>query len=71
VDSQGKMVSKIAHSDAKSYTYEKGYCTGHPAPEIEYEEVVYDAPSVILGRIKDLEQQIQKGILALEEILNE
>ena len=39
VDSQGKMVSKIAHSDAKSYTYEKGYCTGHPAPEVEYEEV--------------------------------
>ena len=39
VDSQGKIHSKIAHSDAKSYTYEKGYCTGHPAPEVEYEEV--------------------------------
>lgn len=33
--------------------------------EIEYEEVKYDAPSVILGRIKTLEEEITKG---LEEI---
>lgn len=39
VDSQGKIHSKIAHNDARNYTYEKGYCTGHPAPEVEYEEV--------------------------------
>lgn len=39
VDSLGRMVNKKAHSDAKSYTYEKGYCSGHPAPVIEYEEV--------------------------------
>ena len=39
VDSQGKIHSEIAHSDTKSYTYEKGYCTGHPAPVVEYEEV--------------------------------
>jgi hypothetical protein len=39
VDSQGKIVNKKAHSDNKNYTYEKGYCSGHPAPVIEYEEV--------------------------------
>lgn len=39
VDSLGRMVNKKAHSDAKSYTYEKGYCSGHTAPIIEYEEV--------------------------------
>ncbi|MFT4104987.1 MAG: SpaA isopeptide-forming pilin-related protein [Lacrimispora sp.] len=45
VDSQGKIHSKTAHSDARSYLYQKGYCSGHPAPEVEYEEVpepVYD-----------------------------
>lgn len=39
VDSLGKIVNKKAHSDARSYKYEKGYCSGHPAPVIEYEEV--------------------------------
>ncbi|MEY8354714.1 SpaA isopeptide-forming pilin-related protein [Lachnospiraceae bacterium 54-53] len=39
LDSQGNIHSKIAHSDARSYTYEKGYCSGHPAPVVEYEEV--------------------------------
>ncbi|WP_394524838.1 SpaA isopeptide-forming pilin-related protein [Lacrimispora sp. JR3] len=39
VDSQGNIHRKVAHSDARSYTYEKGYCSGHPAPVVEYEEV--------------------------------
>lgn len=39
VDSQGKMISEKAHFDKRKYTYEKGYCSGHPAPVIEYEEV--------------------------------
>ena len=39
VDSQGNIHRKIAHSDARSYTYEKGYCSGHPAPVVEYEEI--------------------------------
>ncbi|MEX0125070.1 hypothetical protein AB2T76_18955, partial [Clostridium butyricum] len=39
MDSQGKIVNKKAHSDKRNYTYEKGYCSGHPAPVIEYEEV--------------------------------
>ncbi len=39
VDSLGKIVNKKAHSDARSYRYEKGYCSGHPATVIEYEEV--------------------------------
>ena len=39
VDSQGKMISEKAHFDKRNYTYEKGYCSGHPAPVIEYEEV--------------------------------
>ena len=38
-DSNGKITSKEAIQDAKGYTYLKGYCTGHPAPVIEYQEV--------------------------------
>ena len=38
--------------------------------EIEYEEVHYDAPSVILERVKKLEEEIIKGISELEETLN-
>lgn len=37
--------------------------------EIEYEEVKYDEPKVILDRIKGLEDEIQKGIKELEDIL--
>ncbi len=37
--------------------------------EIEYEEVVYDAPSVILERIKELEKEITKGLEELEGML--
>ncbi|NFB51460.1 SAM-dependent DNA methyltransferase [Clostridium botulinum] len=39
--------------------------------EIEYEEVVYDEPKVILNRVKELEKEITEGIGLLEEILNE
>lgn len=34
--------SRRAHTDVKSYTYEKGYCGGHPAPEIEYAECEHE-----------------------------
>ena len=37
--------------------------------EIEYEEVVYDEPCVILGRIKKLEDEITKGLEELERML--
>lgn len=37
--------------------------------EIVYEEVVYDAPEVILARIKNLESEITKGLEELERIL--
>lgn len=37
--------------------------------EIEYEEVVYDEPEVILDRVKKLEDEIVKGIGELEEML--
>ena len=37
--------------------------------EIEYEEVVYDAPEVILERVKKQEYEIVKGIYELEEML--
>ncbi|WP_349944904.1 SpaA isopeptide-forming pilin-related protein [Lacrimispora sp. BS-2] len=39
INSQGNIHSRIAHQDTKNYTYEKGYCSGHPAPVVEYEEV--------------------------------
>ena len=39
VDSNGNIHSKTAHSDSRSYTYLKGYCSGHPAPVVEYEEI--------------------------------
>ena len=37
--------------------------------EIEYEEVVYDAPEVILERVKKLEDEIVRGIGELENML--
>lgn len=37
--------------------------------EIEYEEVVYDEPRVILNRIKELEKEILQGIEDLERML--
>lgn len=37
--------------------------------EIIYEDVVYDAPSVILGRVKELEKEIAQGLEDLERIL--
>ena len=37
--------------------------------EIEYEEVVYDEPSVILGRVKKLEDEITKALEELERML--
>lgn len=37
--------------------------------EIEYEEVYYDAPSVILEKINKLEEEITKGLKELEGIL--
>lgn len=36
--------------------------------EIEYEEVVYDAPSVILDRIKSLEEEITRELIELERM---
>ncbi|AGK96695.1 type I restriction-modification system subunit M [Clostridium pasteurianum] len=39
--------------------------------EIEYEEVVYDAPSIILDRVRKLEKEILQGIEQLEETLSE
>ena len=37
--------------------------------EVEYEEVIYDAPSVILERIENLELEISNGILELKGML--
>jgi len=42
VDSSGNNSGTPAHTDVKGYTYHKGYCTGHPAPEIEYVECDHD-----------------------------
>lgn len=38
-DGTGKSTGEEAHSDVRSYTYHKGYCDGHPAPVIQYEEL--------------------------------
>ncbi|MEG0813810.1 MAG: SpaA isopeptide-forming pilin-related protein [Clostridium sp.] len=35
----GEPSGDEAHFDVRSYIYHKGYCTGHPAPVIEYEEL--------------------------------
>ena len=54
----------------KSEIVENGYDLSiNKYKEIEYEEVVYDAPEVILGRVKALEDEIVKGISELEEML--
>lgn len=38
IDAAGAATSTPAHYDTRSYVYHKGYCDGHPAPEIEYIE---------------------------------
>ena len=37
--------------------------------EIVYEEVVYDAPQVIMNRVKELEKEISVGLEELERML--
>ena len=34
-DNEENATNKVAHTDVKSYTYTKGYCGGHPDPDIE------------------------------------
>lgn len=38
-DNNGNNSGDPAHSDIYKYKYMKGYCTGHPAPKIDYVEV--------------------------------
>lgn len=38
INSAGNTTDTIAHTDRKRYGYHKGYCTGHPAPQIDYIE---------------------------------
>lgn len=42
ISSNGENSGDEAHSDLKKYTYTKGYCSGHPAPVIEYQELTGD-----------------------------
>lgn len=42
INSSGVNSGNIAHTDVYNYTYNKGYCSGHPAPEIEYVECDHD-----------------------------
>ena len=37
--------------------------------EIDYEEMEYDPPEVILGRLKDLEEEIRHNLDELENLL--
>ena len=39
--------------------------------EIEYEEIQYEAPSVILKKIQNLEEEIQNGLKELEKMIGE
>ena len=39
--------------------------------EVEYEEVEYDPPEVILARLKDLDDEIARGRSELEELLGQ
>ena len=39
--------------------------------EIEYEEVEYDPPQVIIGRIESMEREIQDGLEDLKKILGD
>ena len=39
--------------------------------EIEYEEVEYDPPQVIIGRIESMEREIQNGLEDLKKILGD
>ena len=37
--------------------------------EIEYEEIVYEKPEVIIGKIKELEKEITLGLEELEKLV--
>ena len=39
------------------------------AKEIEYEEIVYEKPEVIIGKIKELEKEITLGLEELEKLV--
>lgn len=41
-NSVGNITNTKAHSDVYHYTYTKGYCTGHPKPEVTYYECMHD-----------------------------
>ncbi len=38
--------------------------------EIEYEEVEYDPPSIILGNLRELETEINQDLQELEKLLS-
>lgn len=42
IDSSENITDDVAHTDVKGYGYHKGYCGGHPAPTINYEELTGD-----------------------------
>lgn len=49
---------------------EKGYDLSiNKYKEIEYEEVVYDEPKVILNRVKEIEKEIAQGLSELERMI--
>lgn len=39
--------------------------------EIEYEKIEYDAPEIIIGRIEELETEIQKEMSELKKLLEQ
>lgn len=62
INSNGSNSGDMAHTDVYTYTYSKGYCTGHPAPVIEYVENDYNA---------DDEEEEEKTEYNYEEINQE
>ena len=62
-DSKGKITSKEAIQEVRGYTYLKGYCSGHPAPVVEYEEIPEPEYDEVTG-----EQTNESEIEAVEEL---
>lgn len=68
INSAGEISPVVAHTDIKKYEYHKGYCGGHPAPIIEYQQMTENPD--IDGVIEEENQELHNEAWAawLDEV---
>lgn len=63
-DNEENATNKAAHTDVKSYTYTKGYCGGHPEPEVEES----GDPEIDAEDEEEAQEEWQRQVDACEEL---